>query len=81
MEASSEASYGALGVGVYRRTVALIDGFLVDLFRVRGGGQHDYLFHAAGTRLAVSGVPLGPEEKGSLAGPEQARLSRSVAAE
>ena len=68
MEASSEASYGALGVALYRRTVALIDGFLVDIFRVRGGKQHDYLFHGEGNRLSVSGVPLGPEEKGSLAG-------------
>ncbi|HVK07042.1 MAG TPA: heparinase II/III family protein, partial [Armatimonadaceae bacterium] len=69
-EASSENSYAHRGVDLYRRTVALIDGYLLDIFRVRGGGQHDYLFHALGDDCAFSGVAFGPEQPGSLAGRE-----------
>ncbi len=70
VEASSEASYSAHGVTLYRRTLALIDGCLVDLFRVRGGKQHDYVFHTRGETAEIRGVALGPEEPGSLAGPD-----------
>ncbi|MES2461024.1 MAG: heparinase II/III family protein, partial [Armatimonadota bacterium] len=70
MEASADHCYVAKGVTQYRRTVALIDGVLLDLFRVRGGKQHDYLFHSIGSQMKISGVTLGAEEKGSLAGPD-----------
>jgi hypothetical protein len=72
IEASSESSYEGQGVTLYRRTLALVGGqsggYALDLFRVKGGSQHDYLFHALADRAEVTGVPLGAEEPGSLAG-------------
>jgi hypothetical protein len=72
MEASSESSYAGQGVTLYRRTLALVGdpsgGYALDLFRVKGGSQHDYLFHALADRAELTGVPLGAEESGSLAG-------------
>lgn len=76
MEADSPLSYSRQNVTQYRRTVALIgegrDQVLVDLFRVRGGRQHDYTVGAQGQDFQVAGVELGPEEEGSLAGRENA---------
>ena len=72
IEASSESSYAAQGVTLYRRTLALVGGpsggYALDLFRVKGGRQHDYLLHALADRAEVAGVQLGDEEPGSLAG-------------
>ncbi len=72
LEASSESSYAGQGVTLYRRTVALIQtpagGYALDLFRVKGGQQHDYLFHALAGQADLTGVVLGPAEPGSLAG-------------
>jgi hypothetical protein len=72
IEASSESSYAGQDVTLYRRTLALIGnpsgGYALDLFRVKGGSQHDYLFHTLADRAEVTGVPLGAEEPGSLAG-------------
>lgn len=74
MEASSEASYSKQGVSVYRRLNALIgtgpDSYLLDIFRVRGGKQHDWIFHALSADVRFDGVVLGAEEPGSLAGPD-----------
>ncbi len=73
-EASSNRCYAARGVTQYRRLAALIgtgDGaYLLDVFRVRGGRQHDYVFHSATADMTFAGVALGPEAPGSLAGPE-----------
>ncbi len=73
-EASSEASYGSEGVGDYRRTVALVDlpggrSYLLDVFRVAGGKQHDLMWHFLGELTKVDGAELGPVQNGSLAGP------------
>jgi hypothetical protein len=64
-------------VSLYRRTTALVDvpesdrGYVVDIFRVRGGGRHDWSFHGpAFTEFAVSGGTPGPELPGTLAGPD-----------
>ncbi len=76
MEADSPLSYADEGVSEYRRTVGLIgegrDQVLVDIFRVQGGSQHDYLVGTASQDVEVSGINLGPEEPGSLAGSENA---------
>jgi len=76
VEADSPLSYSLQGVEQYRRTVALVgegkDQYLVDLFRVRGGTQHDYGVGVQGQQFEPSGIELGPEEDGSLAGPEHA---------
>ena len=73
-EVSSDNSYVQQGVTTYRRLLALIgkgvQQYLVDIFRVVGGEQHDYLFHALGDEATFEGVTLGEPEDGSLAGPE-----------
>ncbi|MGQ9732768.1 MAG: heparinase II/III domain-containing protein [Candidatus Zipacnadales bacterium] len=74
MEVSSENSYREQGVTTYRRLVALVEegpeSYLVDIFRVAGGEQHDYLLHSFGERADFEGVRLGAPEPGSLAGPK-----------
>jgi hypothetical protein len=69
--------YSSENVTRYARTVALIDlpgadagrSYIVDIFRITGGTQHDYIFHAASDNISVDGVALSPPAKGSLAGP------------
>jgi hypothetical protein len=85
LEASDENAYGSENVRVYRRTVALVGGsrsdentpaqpsdvpYLVDIFRVVGGHQHDYFLGVQTQQYAVDGISLGAEETGSLAGPD-----------
>jgi hypothetical protein len=44
--------------------------YLLDVFRVEGGKQHDYIFHARGTDVTFDNLRFGPEQTGSLAGKE-----------
>ena len=74
MDASAEVAYPGM-VSLYRRTSALIDvspakSYLLDIFRVRGGGQHDWCFHGPPfPEFTVAGGTLGAvQEKGTLAG-------------
>ncbi|HJN16648.1 MAG TPA: heparinase II/III family protein, partial [Armatimonadota bacterium] len=74
MDASAEVAYPAM-VSLYRRTTAMIDisdedSYLLDIFRVRGGSQHDWCFHGPGHfELSVGGGEFGPtQEQGTLAG-------------
>ena len=75
MDASAETAYPG-AASLYRRTTALIDvdeqnSYLLDIFRVRGGGQHDWSFHGpAGFAefSATGGVPGPRQENGTLAG-------------
>ena len=66
-------------VSEYRRTLALIDvgddaRYVLDLFRVQGGDQHDYSLHGFEAPFATSGVDLSPPQtRGSLAGEEVPR--------
>jgi len=75
-EASSEASYASEKVDTYRRTVALVDvpgasSYLLDIFRVSGGAQHDLMWHFQGQLGPIDGAEMGPvQESGSLAGPD-----------
>ncbi|MGD9495658.1 MAG: heparinase II/III family protein [Armatimonadota bacterium] len=74
VEAEARAAYLSQGVEQYRRLIALVgegpERYLVDIFRVDGGSQHDYMLHALSDQLAVEGVTLGEIEPGSLAGPD-----------
>ncbi|NUQ63861.1 MAG: heparinase II/III family protein, partial [Pirellulales bacterium] len=76
VEADSPLSYASQGVDQYRRTVALVgngkDQYGIDLFRVRGGRQHDYGIGVQSRDFVVGGTELGPVEDGSLAGTEHA---------
>jgi len=66
------------GVSVYRRALALIslgddDGYLVDVFRVTGGRQHDYSLHGTvGEATVVDGRFSAVQTKGTLAGEDVA---------
>jgi len=42
---------------------------VVDLFRVRGGNRHDWLFHGPSGELTLDGTVLSDPAKGTLAGP------------
>jgi len=73
-DASAEAVYSGV-VSMYRRTSALVDmdkerSYLLDVFRVRGGQQHDWCFHGpAFPQFSMGGGALSePQTKGTLAG-------------
>lgn len=75
MDASAEdVTYPGIA-SLYRRTAALVDispetSYLLDIFRVEGGYQHDYSFHGPPfPEFTVDGATPGPlQEKGTLAG-------------
>jgi len=73
-EVSAESCYAAQGVSTYRRLLALVgegaEQYLVDVFRVIGGKQHDYLLHALSDKVSFAGVQPGEPAQGSLAGPD-----------
>lgn len=58
---------------VYRRALILIEvghgrAYLVDIFRVRGGRQHDYSLHGPPGKFRIEGANLTPPQGGTLAG-------------
>jgi hypothetical protein len=60
MEAESTAYQQA---SLYRRTVAQIEHapgrqYVLDIFRVQGGGRHDYVFHGPNDQVTVDGPAL-----------------------
>ncbi|MFA5858249.1 MAG: hypothetical protein WC955_04210 [Elusimicrobiota bacterium] len=74
-EVSSENCYKEQGVTQYRRLAALAgegkNKYLLDIFRVNGGKQHDYVFHSLTTTATFENIEFGVEEDtGSLAGKE-----------
>ena len=59
----------------YQRTLVWVDAdernsYLVDIFRVAGGSQHDYSLHGASAKVTVEGLKLVPQQGGTLAGPD-----------
>jgi len=73
VEISAEACYPKTA-RLYRRTLMLVDvgpdkAYVVDIFRVRGGRQHDWIVH--GTQADFdSDLPMSaPRENGTVAGP------------
>ncbi len=75
-DCSAESTYASLGVTDYRRLTALVgegrDTYLLDVFHVVGGKQHDYVFHALSDDVDFAGVQFGESAPGSLAGPDMA---------
>jgi hypothetical protein len=69
VEASSLA-YAHRGVRDYRRLFALVPEYALDLFRVSGGTSHDLPLHSMSMDVEFAGFELGPEQEGSLAGPQ-----------
>ena len=74
VDADANDVYKSLGVTTYRRFLALVgDGpgsYLLDIFAVNGGIQHDYLAHALSDDIQFDGISMGNPEAGSVAGPE-----------
>ena len=72
MDAEAATAYASRGVTCYRRLVALVgDGpgsYLLDVFNVEGGHQHDYAAHALSGEVTFDGLTLGEPIPGSLAG-------------
>ncbi|MBT3376541.1 MAG: hypothetical protein HN742_21095 [Lentisphaerae bacterium] len=73
----TEAENGAVYPGKvsrFRRTLALVgedsrDAYLIDVFQVHGGKQHDYLLHGSAdedSTADVRGVVLTPRESGLM---------------
>ncbi|MHB8995864.1 MAG: heparinase II/III domain-containing protein [Armatimonadota bacterium] len=77
VDVSAESAYPNTA-SLYRRTCALLDispdqSYLLDIFRVRGGSQHDWCYHSAVPQMTVTGGTLGPvQAKGTLAGEDVA---------
>lgn len=74
MDASGENAYAG-AASLYRRTVAMVDisdedSYLLDVFRVKGGKVHDYIFHGLPFgEFCVTGLALGePQTRGTLMG-------------
>ncbi len=75
MDASADRVTYPHDCSLYRRTCALIDispetSYLLDIFRVDGGYQHDYSYHGPPfPEFTVTGAEPGPvQERGTLAG-------------
>ncbi len=64
MEASSNVYPNT---SVYRRTIAIVGSgqgeYVVDIFRVRGGGRHDWVMHGPDRSLAISGMRTSPTDE------------------
>ncbi|NLY01388.1 MAG: hypothetical protein GXY83_35300 [Rhodopirellula sp.] len=63
--------------GVYRRALALVataadQAYLLDVFRVAGGGRHDYSLHGATGECTMLQGDFGEPQKGTLAGEDVA---------
>ncbi len=77
MDAHAEDAAYSGTVSLYRRTSALVDispsdSYLLDIFRVRGGAQHDWSFHGPPFPefTVAGGEPGQMQETGTLAGPQ-----------
>lgn len=74
IDADSNNAYKSQDVDEYRRFLALVGegpgSYLLDIFTVKGGAQHDYMAHALSNDLTVDGVTLSEPADGSLAGEE-----------
>ncbi len=77
VEATAVASYPETTT-VYRRQVVLVDvsptqAYVVDIFRVAGGGQHDWFLHGSADydQTAMTSLDLAPVP-GTLLGPDAA---------
>ena len=73
LEARNDRVYG--NCDVYRRSVALVatspeSSYIIDIFRVSGGSQHDWLVHGTQADFESNLVLSQPRREGTLAGPD-----------
>ncbi len=73
VDAECADAYHYRGVQRYRRTLLLVDtpdlAYVLDVFRVKGGRRHDYLFHGPALPVQIEGVRLSSPAPGTLASP------------
>lgn len=72
-----EASHVYPQTTLYRRSVVYIqvdpvNSYTIDFFRVKGGSDHHYSFHAAEGEINTEGLQLVKQDRGTYTGPEQA---------
>lgn len=75
--AFADATKPAAGVTIYERTSVLVEVdadrfYVVDLFAVNGGQQHDQSWHGPLTKLQAPGLQWQEQAQGTLAGPDVA---------
>ncbi len=63
------------GTELYNRTSAMVraddaNSYVVDFFRVQGGNEHHFSFHAAEGAVTAEGLTLTPQPTGTYAGPD-----------
>jgi hypothetical protein len=77
MDAAAEDAYPGT-TSTYRRCVLLVgdpragSAYAVDVFRVRGGAQHDYSVHASSPLFEIEGFTPGAPSEGTLRGSDVA---------
>ncbi|MCC7491235.1 MAG: heparinase II/III family protein [Fimbriimonadaceae bacterium] len=74
LEVGAESAYPGVAQ-LYQRTLLLVDvtptqHYLVEIFRVRGGQQHDWLVHGTGAVCSAAPDLGATRDAGTLAGPE-----------
>jgi len=62
-------------VSQYKRSLVFVDvdeknSYLIDIFRVAGGSQHDYSLHGGSGNVTIEGIELDAQKGGTLAGPD-----------
>jgi hypothetical protein len=76
LEISAEDAYPGVA-DLYRRTLLLVDvapdqAYVVDIFRVRGGSQHDWVAHGVAGDFSAEPPLSDVRKEGTLAGPDVA---------
>ena len=74
LQVNGEAAYRGICTK-FSRTLVYVDtdeknSYLVDIFRVAGGSQHDYGIHGASHQVAIEGLDTVAQQGGCLAGPD-----------
>lgn len=81
VEADGNGVYGSQGAGTYHRSVFRVPtpgGFyMLDLFRVQGGGDHLYSLHSGPGAVSTSGLNLTAQSGGTYAGANVGFASQS----
>lgn len=68
-----EAPFAYVGTDLYRRSVIMVNAdsensYYIDVFRISGGNDHHYSFHAAQGEAAVYGAGMVQQPEGTYAG-------------
>lgn len=67
---SDSVVYKPKNVEDFRRFHALTDDYALDVFKAKGGKQHDLPIHSLTTNMEFENIEFGEAREGSLGGPE-----------